>query len=693
MRTRMIRRALVACDVAFACALGVVWANALATPAYAYVDPSVMTYTIQALAGVAVALSAVLGVAWRRLRRVLLRLLGMSEVRVREGEVHRVDPSDAAAHERAREQAHHASLVVDAPAQERLPWHVRLIFALVVCLVAVFTIFVEPALEMVAASTDSLFFTIVTIWRPVVLVGLAVAVALALVISLARGKAFNVLLALVSALALAAFLQVLLLNVGLPAADGSQVPWDSFQRITVVSTLVWVAVIAGAVVFVLRRPLPFKGVAVLLAVVLAVSQGIGLGLTTRRPTADGTPVSAEKPQVTMEGLMDVSDKGNVIVFVLDTFDVNYLDQTLAQYPDALDEMTGFTNYHNTVGNMIPTRYALATLTTGRTLQQDDPAFSNTLVRGWYGRDNLVDAVNRSGYSTSIYSGDIYNGLSQLNGRVTNLHPIPPQPNSFLSTISILAKAAFYRDLPWALKPGMWFNTDDLNNAVLRTNDPSDPSVDLDNEPYVYDDVSYHHMLQKRGLSMRSDSGRGSYRLIHLLGSHPPFTMDEHGEYAQGEVTQVQQSRGSLEIVSEYLRQLKRLGKYDDATIIITADHGLWYLTDEISEPSLPIFLVKPSAALGGDSSQPCRTSDVPTGHMDLPATILAATGGEPWPTGMPVWEVPYAPRPRYYGATAAINENGAWHRTYIRQWCIDGDSCDFGNWTETGTIWPIIESD
>ena len=32
-------------------------------PALAYVDPSVMTYTIQALAGVAVALSTVAGVA------------------------------------------------------------------------------------------------------------------------------------------------------------------------------------------------------------------------------------------------------------------------------------------------------------------------------------------------------------------------------------------------------------------------------------------------------------------------------------------------------------------------------------------------------------------------------------------------------------------------------------------------------
>ncbi len=38
----------------------------MATPALAYVDPSVMTYTIQALAAVAVALSAVLGVASTR---------------------------------------------------------------------------------------------------------------------------------------------------------------------------------------------------------------------------------------------------------------------------------------------------------------------------------------------------------------------------------------------------------------------------------------------------------------------------------------------------------------------------------------------------------------------------------------------------------------------------------------------------
>ena len=47
--------------------------------AWAYVDPSVMTYTIQALAGVAVALSAVAGVAFRRGRKHLYKLLDIDE--------------------------------------------------------------------------------------------------------------------------------------------------------------------------------------------------------------------------------------------------------------------------------------------------------------------------------------------------------------------------------------------------------------------------------------------------------------------------------------------------------------------------------------------------------------------------------------------------------------------------------------
>ena len=48
-------------------------------PAAAYVDPSVMTYTIQVIAGVAVAVGAVVGVVWRRAKKKVQKKLGIDE--------------------------------------------------------------------------------------------------------------------------------------------------------------------------------------------------------------------------------------------------------------------------------------------------------------------------------------------------------------------------------------------------------------------------------------------------------------------------------------------------------------------------------------------------------------------------------------------------------------------------------------
>ena len=66
-------------DIASTIIVAWLFSFALVTPAWAYIDPSVMTYTIQAVAGVAVALSAVAGVALRRGRKVLYKLVDVDE--------------------------------------------------------------------------------------------------------------------------------------------------------------------------------------------------------------------------------------------------------------------------------------------------------------------------------------------------------------------------------------------------------------------------------------------------------------------------------------------------------------------------------------------------------------------------------------------------------------------------------------
>lgn len=47
--------------------------------ASAYLDPSVMTYTIQVVAGIAIAIGAVVGVYWRKAKRKINDKLGIDE--------------------------------------------------------------------------------------------------------------------------------------------------------------------------------------------------------------------------------------------------------------------------------------------------------------------------------------------------------------------------------------------------------------------------------------------------------------------------------------------------------------------------------------------------------------------------------------------------------------------------------------
>ena len=46
---------------------------------FAYIDPSVMSYTVQAIAGVAIALVVVFGVVWRKIKKGASKALGRDE--------------------------------------------------------------------------------------------------------------------------------------------------------------------------------------------------------------------------------------------------------------------------------------------------------------------------------------------------------------------------------------------------------------------------------------------------------------------------------------------------------------------------------------------------------------------------------------------------------------------------------------
>ncbi|MEG0376309.1 MAG: hypothetical protein RR672_11820 [Raoultibacter sp.] len=130
--------------------------------------------------------------------------------------------------------------------------------------------------------------------------------------------------------------------------------------------------------------------------------------------------------------------------------------------------------------------------------------------------------------------------------------------------------------------------------------------------------------------------------------------------------------------------MKDLGVYDDATVIVTSDHGEWYYTLEgLTSATGPILLVKqPSSEL--DAEKPTVISDLPASHYDILPTVVDAVGGDfGHYEGVPIDELTDGPRPRNY----VMNLCDGKVDVALLEYRVEGQALDFSTWKKTGRIW------
>ena len=662
-------------------------------PAYAYVDPSVMTYTIQALAGVAVALGAVAGVAFRRTRKVLMRFFKIDENARKEieGDVHSLDASGAPIFADG-EKASRADGGSKAPYtkkrvtdDEPLPWPKRFVVSMIAAIFVVLTLFVVGPYEIVSSSSKSLVFGLPDVWLPVAISAAIFALCLAVVLSLFRGKGFSVVVAFVVAVGVCSYIQVMFFNTSLPSADGTVVVWSDYTTITVISAACWVAIILAFIGFALFRKRQSRALSMSVSVVLILVQTVAVASLFLAPqTAGADTAGADDPLVvTEDGLFEVSSQNNVVVFILDKFDTSEMEHLLDERPDLLEGFKGFTYYPDSIGSMVPTMFALPYLVTGE-LPQEGEDFS-TYIEERYARSTFLEDIAKQGFSVGIYSDSLgWGDVSELADSTVNIHPLREGRSAVdpEGTVRILYQCALYRGLPWLLKPPFWFYTDDVNQAMVKQS----PVADGADTPYTMDDLRYNEKLSSSSLQVEDGAFNGSFRLIHLNGSHEPYVMDESGLPAPGgESTRDAQSIGALGIVEKYINQLKLNGLYETATIVVMADHGDWYVSeDPITEPTSPLMLVKPAGDAAA-AEKPCETSSIPVSHRDFFATVIDAVGGDSSKYGTSIPEIDDPNRKRYYYMTTTSYSEG--YVNEIIEFEIDGPMSDFGNWRLTGQKW------
>ena len=219
-------------------------------------------------------------------------------------------------------------------------------------------------------------------------------------------------------------------------------------------------------------------------------------------------------------------------------------------------------------------------------------------------------------------------------------------------------------------------------------------------------------LRDLNQNISADRERPVYKLLHLMLSHNPMITTNSCEYAGGvlptvrETVIVQAGCGLAEVI-RLLEQMKRLGIYDDATIILMADHGAWVPPSRLrvkrNAAGQPVASINPSivalaapllAIKEAGASGPLRISTAPTWVPDIAPTIASLggfTANYPGPSALDIAPDVDRERPFYYYQYS----RGEWTADYlspIREFIIKGSVFDTSAWHRSARFPPRLDT-
>jgi len=545
----------------------------------------------------------------------------------------------------------------------------RLLIAAPVFLAACFTFLFYGPLEMVAFSGNSLVYSYKEVIWPLAALAAAVCLAGVLITMLFRGKVFNYVVCTVFVLTVCGYLQAAFLNGNLGTLTGDAIAWQTLKESMLLNLAVWVvALLCGFLLLYLDRALWTKLMTFVCCALVFMQTVPLLGIVFG--AYDETEIEEiSSYSLSEEGMYAFSEKDNIFIFVLDRLDYDYIEAVRKQDPDFFDALEGFTDYTNAISCYARTMPALANLVTGYTETAYTATTQTYYTQAWIqeGRDLLAD-LNGAEYTAEFYTSIhyLFADPEYAKAHVANLN----DGKGDLAYATVLKKLMYlsaYRYVPTAMKPFYWEDTNYYNEDVLKNEEY---------EAYQFDDSGYGPGF----LEATADRQKGSFKLYHFYGPHSPYTMHADGTASEEPTTVQEQTMGCFNILYRAFERMKELGIYDDATIIITGDHGAAISdTKGLQKATRVGLFYKPA----GKGTQPLEQSAAPVSSLNIAATVAKAAGVDHTAYGPALDEIGENDQiVRYY--YKSLCPSGSYGENMVYQYQIVGDAADMDNWELIG---------
>lgn len=538
------------------------------------------------------------------------------------------------------------------------------IFSLLINLFFSFTIIIYGPYEIFIANSANFEFTIKDFWWMPVIVAVVYLFFSTILFSILPAKICDICNILVFSFTLCCYIQAMILNSKMSSFTGEAINWSA--KTVIANIIIWIVILTIVLISPFIVPKKWKHIIEFSASALIVMQMVALVsllLTIKAPE-----VMSDDGYVSQKNIYKLSEKENVVVFCVDYFDARTMDAILAENPSFLEPLDGFTYFVNATSVHSRTYPSIPYLLTGNKCYFDTE-FIKWVNESWE-NSTFIPTLSRKKIDIGLYTEKNYLGDKARN--IMSNYEFQKSSLSFNKCIYYLAKMVLYRDLPYLVKQPFQYDSADINLNIFK-----EDTNDAKEEKFTWgaDGLFYEKLITDK-ISLSNDAG--CFRFYHLAGPHLNLSDPApHGAYA-------------MEIIYEYLRQMKELGIYENSTILIITDHGYSGGGDTLDMPhetAVPIFFVKPSNA----SDTELKISTAPISHTDFIPTVLNGFH-LPYDDGKTVFDIAEGEeRDRYYYYSALYSDLEG--EIELREYLVDGDARMAENYHFTGQTWDILYSE
>lgn len=482
--------------------------------------------------------------------------------------------------------------------------------------------FTVPFVLIIASSLISYFENaekfIFSVWDflwPLLLVSLGVFLVITAALYFTKGIAHRLIYAICVGVLVAATVQrfiTTLTFVGLPG-DGNVAPTPAGTVIA--NILLWCAIIITAIVMVmfLKKQKLCKTIFSFLVIIALVMQSAMLVpaiINKKDYTGEG--------YLTTEGMWELSANDNVVFFLIDRFDDYYYKEYVKKSPEISEKLDGFTYYSDNISKYPRTYPGVCSLITG--VNTDFSKSKDAYLDTAYSDSNLLKDLKNNGYDIKLYAPDYYAYKSvpavAENKFISKEYEVTDHWNLACRMFELGA----YYWAPEAFK-SQTISQSSFAPYIERIAKGAEDAP----EQYTTNDPEFYKSFAESGLT--TNDSKANYTFYYLNGCHSPFTMDENCNAVPKNNTAAgsyPQTAGCFKIIYEYIDEMKRLGIYEDSTIIITGDHATLWDGDKktYTAPKITALLVKEK----GSAGTKLKESDAPVSQDNLAASIVKSTG-------------------------------------------------------------------